>query len=246
MRLFADDSSLFARVEGVDLTHVILVKDLQTITNWAYQWKMVFNPDIIKQAIEGIFSVKKKKPVHPELLFNGIPVSRDDHTEHLGVYLGSGLSFSKHIQEAVMKATKGVSLLKYISKYVSRKVLDLSDKLYVRPHLDNGDVIYHNQRTGLMNLIEQIQYKAALLVSGYWQGTNREKLYDELGWESLSERRWSRRMTMFYRILNGMAPSYLLDHISEHISSNVFYRRNAIRPPFSRTGRYDNSFFLFV
>ena len=64
-----------------------------------------------------------------------------------------------------MKATKGVSLLKYLSKYVSRKVLDLSDNLYVRPHLDYGDVIYHNQRTDLMNLIEQVQYKAALLVS---------------------------------------------------------------------------------
>ena len=87
MRLFADDSSLFTRVEGVDQTHEKLVKDLQTVTNWAYQWKMVFNPDISKQAIEVIFSVKKKKPEHPELLFNGIPVSREDHTKHLGVYL---------------------------------------------------------------------------------------------------------------------------------------------------------------
>ena len=41
-----------------------------------------------------------------------------------------------------------------------------------------------------------------------------------------------------------MAP-YLLDHIPEHISSNVSYCRNDIRPSFSRTGRYDNSFFPF-
>ena len=91
MRLFTDDSSLFTRVGEVDLTHEKLVKDLQTITNWGYQWKMVFNPDITKQAIEVLFSVKKKKPVHPELLFNGITVSREDHTEHLGVYLDSKL-----------------------------------------------------------------------------------------------------------------------------------------------------------
>ena len=151
MRLFADDSSLFTRVEGVDQTHEKLIKDLQTVTNWAYQWKMVFNPDLTKQAIEVIFSVKKNKPNHPELIFNGIPVSREDHTKHLGVYLDSGLNFSKHIREAVMKATKGISLLKYLSKYVSRKVLDLSYKLYVRPHLDYGDVIYHNQRADMMN-----------------------------------------------------------------------------------------------
>ena len=56
--------------------------------------------------------------------------------------------------------------------------------------LDYGGVIFHNQRADLMDLVERIQYKA-LIVSGCWQGTSREKLYDELGWESLSDRRGS-------------------------------------------------------
>ena len=103
--------------------------------------------------------------------------------KHLGVYLDSGLNFSKHIREVVLKALKGVSMLKYLSKYVNRNVIDLSHKLHVRPHLDYGDVIYHNQRDDLMKLIEQVQYKAALNVSGCCQGTSREKLYDELGWD---------------------------------------------------------------
>ena len=96
MRLFADDSSLFTRVEGVDLTQEKLIEDLQTVTNSAYQWKMVFNPDLTKQAVEVIFSVKKNKPNHQELIFNGIPVYREDHIKHLGVYLYNGLNFSKH------------------------------------------------------------------------------------------------------------------------------------------------------
>ena len=152
MRLFADDSSLFTRVEGVNHTQEKLVKDLETVSTWAYQWKMLFNPDITKQAIEVIFSVKKTKTHHPALFFNGIPVSREANTKHLGVHLDCRLNFSKHIREAIIKATKGLSLLKFLSKYVSRKVLDLSYKLYIRPHLDYGDVIYHNQRMDLMDL----------------------------------------------------------------------------------------------
>ena len=113
---------------------------------------------------------------------NGIPIARQDHTKHLGVYLDSGLNFAKHIKEAVSKALKGISLLKYLSNYVGRNVLDLSYKLYVRPHLDYGDVIYHNKRADLMKLVEQIQYKAALIVSICWQGTSRVRLCDELGW----------------------------------------------------------------
>ena len=77
----------------------------------------------------------------------------------------------------------------------------LSYKMYVRPHLDYGDVIYHNQRADLMDFVERVQYKAALIVSGCWQGTSREKLYEELGWESLSDRRWLHRLTIFYKML---------------------------------------------
>ena len=76
MRLFADDSSLFAKVNGVDVTHQQLTDDLRTITKWANQWKMKFNPDITKQAVEVIFSTKYKKDNHPYLTFNNIHVAQ--------------------------------------------------------------------------------------------------------------------------------------------------------------------------
>ena len=67
MKLYADDSSLFARVSGVDSTHNQIEIDLETIAAWTIQWKMLFNPEITKQAVEMIFSVKNKNPIHPEL-----------------------------------------------------------------------------------------------------------------------------------------------------------------------------------
>ena len=95
--------------------------------------------------------------------------------------------------------------------------------MYVRPHLDYGDVIYHIQRADLMNCIEQLQYKAGLIVSGCWQGTNREELYDELGWESLSDRRSFRRLNVFYKISNGLSPPYLADHIPQRSVTNITF-----------------------
>ena len=181
-RLFADDSSFFSRVKGIEEAHDdMLVDDLETVSKWAVQWKMTFNPDLTKQAIEVVFSAKKNKLEHPNLSLNDIPVAKKDDTKHLGVYLDSALNFSKHVREAVLKAHKGLSLLRFLSRYVSRRVIDLCYKLYVRPHLDYGDIIYHNQREELMRSIEQVQYKADLLVSGCWQGTCCIKLYEELG-----------------------------------------------------------------
>ena len=56
------------------------------------------------------------------------------------------LSFSKHIREKIAKAINGISLLKFLSKYVSKDILNMSYKMYVRPHLDYGDVIYHKSQ----------------------------------------------------------------------------------------------------
>ena len=42
-----------------------------------------------------------------------------------------------------------------------------------------------------------------------WKGTSTSKIYSELGWESLSQRRWLRRMSLLFKILNNGTPSYL-------------------------------------
>lgn len=70
IKLFADDASLFTRINNnVNASQERLMRDLEKITKWAYQWKMKFNPDITKQAIEVVFSCKyaKTKPIHPLL-----------------------------------------------------------------------------------------------------------------------------------------------------------------------------------
>ena len=74
-KLFTDDTSLFAVVNNIHTSATTLSQDLNAITNWAFQWKMIFNPDLSKQAQEVIFSRKIKKLLHPTLLFNDIPLS---------------------------------------------------------------------------------------------------------------------------------------------------------------------------
>ena len=141
---------------------------------------------------------------------------------------------------------EGISLLKFLSKYVDRNVLDLSYKMYVRPHLDYGDVIYHNQWADLMDLIESVQHKAALIVSGCWQGTSRVKLYEELGWESFSDRKWACRLTIFYKINSRHAPLYLSEHIPKRNKISLNLRNRTVNTPFIRTERYENSFFPYT
>ena len=38
-----------------------------------------------------------------------------------------------------------------------------------------------------------IQYREALVITGATKGTSRDRLYQEIGLESLADRRWSRK-----------------------------------------------------
>ena len=57
-----------------------------------------------------------------------------------------------------------------------------------------------------------IQYNVALAITGAIRGSSREKLYQELGFESLQQRRWSRKLCLFYKIKNQF-PKYLFELI---------------------------------
>ena len=53
--------------------------------------------------------------------------------------LDSKLNFNSHVRQAIIKARRGIGIIRYL--YVSSDVLDQIYKLYVRPHLDYGDIM---------------------------------------------------------------------------------------------------------
>ena len=74
---------------------------------------------------------------------------------------------------------------------------------------------------------ESVQYSAALAVTGAWKVTSHDKWHDELGWESLHLRRWSRRLILFYKIVNNLTSDYTKYQISHLQESNYDFRRHA-------------------
>ena len=44
-------------------------------------------------------------------------------------------------------------------------------------------------------------------------GTSKEKIYQELGSESLRDRRWCRKLYLFYKVLENENPKYLFSLI---------------------------------
>ena len=255
IKFFADDTSLFSIVKDCNTSANELNHDLDLISTWAHNWKMSFNPDPSKQAVQMIFSRKRKKTNHPNIYFNESEVKTVNEHKHLGLILDSKLTFASHINEKITKARKGLGILKSLRRYLSVKTLDNIYKMYIRPHLDFCDIIYHVpcitnpfdssiNLNYLMNAIERIQYQAALSITGAWQGTCLDKIYEELGWESLTNRRYCRRLSQFFKIKNDLNPDYLKEPVPIP-RSHVYGLRN--KPSLSEisfnSDSYRNSFY---
>ena len=120
----------------------------------------------------------------------------------------------------------------------------------MRPHLDYGDVIYHIPQSDdaclgnyQMVKLESVQYLAALAVSGTWRGTSKERLYEELSWESLSDRRWYRRLVLLYKFSNNTTPDYTCLPIPALHLSNYSLRTQPSAGQIWRTEKFKSSFY---
>ena len=80
-------------------------------------------------------------------------------------------------------------------------------KAFVRPHLDYGNIIYDQaQNASFHQKLESLQYNACLAITEAIRGSSREKIYQELGFESLQQSRWYRKLFSFYKFFKKKVP----------------------------------------
>ena len=244
VKLFADDTSIFSVVFDPNSSARKLNNDLIKIQQWAYQWKMSFNPDPTKQAQEVIFSRKNNKPYHPDLIFNQTNIKRTSSQKDLGLILDEKLNFKQHLKVLIDKASKGISVLRKLRYQIPRRSLISLYKSFIRSILEYADVVYDQPTNNYFSdKIESIQYNAALAITGAIRGTSKDKLYKELGFEYLSSRRWFKRLCLFHKIYHSKSPEYLYRLIPQ--PHNLFNLRNQHLIPqiFCRTNVFSDSFF---
>ena len=69
-----------------------------------------------------------------------------------------------------------------------RRLLVTIYKSFTRPHLDYVNIIFDQAFNKSFNNLGPIQYNASLAITSAIKGTSKEKLSQELGFESLEQR----------------------------------------------------------
>ena len=124
----------------------------------------------------------------PPLIYEDKYIDRVNVHKHLGLYLTSSLDWSEQIKQVCLKANKKLSVLRSV-KLLNRKTLDLLYKITVRSVIDYALPVYlKTLRQTELSRLENIQYRAAKIVTGAFHYTSKDKLNIELGWETIEKR----------------------------------------------------------
>ena len=136
-------------------------------------------------------------------------------------------------------------MVKPLRLRLTRKTLNIMYKSLVRSCLEYADVVWDGCSETDRDLLEQLQYEAARLVTGAIKGTSRESLLNQVAWVKLKERRSYHKLKMIYKILNNLAPSYLLQLCPVQVRSVPAYNLRTgdiTYIPHARTERFNKSF----
>ena len=100
-KIFADDTSLFSKVFARDRSQRDLNNDLSIISEWTFQWKMQFNPDLNKQANEVYFPRKPNSDNYITTKLNDGPAQLCNSQKNLGVILVKHLHFHNQFEKKI-------------------------------------------------------------------------------------------------------------------------------------------------
>ena len=82
-------------------------------------------------------------------------------------------------------------------------------------------------------------------MTGAWKGTSTDKLYKDLGWETLSNRRIQRKLTILYEIQKDAFPNYLVEILEpqKYNDASRMANQKILKTIPCRLNRYKSSFF---
>ena len=152
---------------------------------------------------------------HPTIVFNDNPVYQVALQKQLGMFLYSKIIFEKHLKSCyvVIEIYKTIGLLCKFQNFLPRKSLLTIYKSFILQHLDYGDInCDQSYNTSFHQRLESLQYNAVLTIAGAICGTSNGN-HNELGLESLQNRRWYRKVSFLYKVIANQRPFNLFDMI---------------------------------
>ena len=185
--------------------------------------------------VSNYFAVKVDNiPIESVTVYNSLEVSLDED-----------LTWKAHIEEISKKISAGLTVLNGLSPTIPLETMQIMYKALVLPYFDYSCCVWECVGIGfnLTEKLQQLQNRAARIVTLLNYETRSKDLLDDLGWEVLVDRRMRKLAVLMDKITHDISPPYLRNIFQNVSDVHSYDLRNSsinwsIPKPTLETGKH--------
>ena len=200
VRLFAENFLLYRPIHS-PRDQLLLQQDLAALETLAEDWSMRFN-------VSKCYLMSIHRSMHPYSshykLDNHI-LDQVEENPYLGLTIHKSLKWASHINKISNKANSVFGFIKRNLKHAIRDLIELAYTSLLRSILECSSTIRDPFYQKDIDRLDRVQRRAATFVLNYYKPLSSvTSMVSKLGWKPLAERRREHRLSLLYKIINGL------------------------------------------
>ena len=224
MECYADDTQLYLEfqpsIESINTATQNLESCIAEIRNYLLEHQLKFNESKTEIIIIGSKYNFSKLPAINFSIGNEIvtPVSS---VRNLGVIFDSHMTLNTHINNICKKVNIHLSRIRHIRPYLSKSNTETLIHSLITSTLDYCNSILYNLPENQLHKLQLLQNSAARLIHHIPRRNHITPILKKLNWLPVKYRVEFKIALLSFKILNGLAPQYLMDMVRIHKPTRV-------------------------
>ena len=243
--MYADDTSLTLSAYDPTTLEEKLNKDLDEVQKWLKSNKLTLNVKKTKYMIIGSHYRLRHLNGDLNVTVNSQQLTRVTNYRYLGIEVDEALGWQSHVDTICKKVSAGIGALKRIRSLVPRQTLLKMYDALVAPYFDYCSEVRGCMGKGLCDRLQRLQNRAGRIITFSDYNTRSADILQDLGWDTLEQRRSKQLAISVFKSLNNLCPESLKNMFkptSGVHSYNVRGASNNIFVPRPRTEAANRAF----
>ena len=213
--LYADDTAVFVKSKNAEDISKTLQVEIDKICDWLHINCLALNIKKTKCMLIG--SKGRLKNSRLSLNHKGASIEQVKSFRYLGVIIDSNLKWDEHIAMVRSKIASATGRVQRIKHYLPKRILLLLYYSLFLPHIDYCNVVWGKTTQFNLQKLQKIQNRYARMVLKADFLTPHKEMLQTLQWQSVTQRIQYNTSLMMYKIMNNLAPTYLLSLVEKRV-----------------------------
>ena len=220
--LFADDSTIHTQSSNLKTLQSSLQQACDNVQHWCERNKMVLHPDKTQCMVITSRQKHQREPLTLSITLQSTLLRQVHKHKVLGVYIDQELKWQTHIEYICKIVSRNLFLLKKLRLYVNVDARKLFFQAHCLSHINYASTIWCNAGDVHIKKINSLHRRGVKLISDSQLSTDEK--FKELCILTLPKQFTYNVALLIFKILQGHAPSYLKDLLTESPNQSRFIK----------------------